>query len=167
MAERTLIELLYGEGAHANTPGCVEDVSLDIAGRRAENFPHSIWQLVFHMNFWMAYELRRIRGEKPVYPAHAAESWPAAAAPTSEEEWRGAVVQFRDFLAELARLADSAPEVLAREVEPMHPDHAKRSSSLLAVLWQTAVHNSYHIGQVAMLRRAFGVWPPEGGGDSW
>jgi hypothetical protein len=49
----------------------------------------------------------------------------------------------------------------------MYPDHKKRSSSLLAVLWQTLVRNSYHIGQVATLRRTLGAWPPKGGGDSW
>jgi uncharacterized damage-inducible protein DinB len=35
------------------------------------------------------------------------------------------------------------------------------------VLWQTLVHNSYHFGQIAMLRRVLGAWPPRGGGDSW
>ena len=51
MSERTLIELLYGDGAHANTLACVEDVTFDVAGRLANGFPHSIWQLVSHMNF--------------------------------------------------------------------------------------------------------------------
>jgi uncharacterized damage-inducible protein DinB len=30
-----------------------------------------------------------------------------------------------------------------------------------------AAHNSYHSGQIAMLLRAFGAWPPAGGGDTW
>lgn len=167
MSQRTMIELLYGEGAHANTLACVEDVPLDVAGRLANGFPHSIWQLVSHMNFWMAYELKRIRREKPKHPAHASESWPANAHPPSEEEWRKAVALFRNLLAELSELAGSPPDVLAQEVGATHPDHTKRSSSLAAVLWQTLVHNSYHIGQVAMLRRALGEWPPNGGGDSW
>jgi uncharacterized damage-inducible protein DinB len=167
MSERALIELLYGSGAHANTLACVEDLPLEFAGRRADNFPHSIWQLVNHMSFWMAYELKRIGNEKPVYPAHASESWLTNAAPSSEEEWQEAIVLFRDLIAKLARLADSPPDSLAREVGAKHPDHTKRSSSLLAVLWQTLVHNSYHIGQVVMLRRTFGAWPPKGGGDGW
>ncbi len=167
MSERALIELLYGSGAHANTLACVEDVHFELAGRRAPNFPHSIWQLVNHMNFWMAYELKRIGHEKPVYPAHAAESWPTNAAPSSEKEWQETIVLFRDLLAKLARLADSPPDSLAEEVEATHPDHTRRASSLLAVLWQTLVHNSYHIGQVAMLRRSFAAWPPKAGGDSW
>jgi uncharacterized damage-inducible protein DinB len=167
ISELTLTELLYGQGAHANTVACVEDVPLELAGRQAANSPHSIWQLVYHMNFWMAYELSRIRRESPVYPAHASESWPVNAAPSTGEEWQKTIALFRDLLAELARLADSPPDVLADEVNATHPDHTKRSSSLVAVLWQTLVHNSYHIGQVAMLRRTFGAWPPKGGGDSW
>jgi uncharacterized damage-inducible protein DinB len=167
MSERTLVELLYGKSAHANPLACVEDISLELAGRRADNFPHSIWQLVGHLNYWMDYELKRIRGEMPAYPAHAAESWPAHSAPADEGEWKSAVFHFGELLAQLTALAESAPKVLARDVPATHPDHAKHSSSLLAVLWQTLVHNSYHVGQIAMLRRAFGAWPPKGGGDSW
>ena len=167
MSGRTLVELFYGKGAHANPSACVEDVSFELAGRREGNSPHSIWQLVGHMNYWMDYELQRIRGDNPLYPAHAAESWPMNAAPASDDEWKKSVAHFQELLAELAALAQSAPGVLAREIQATHPDHAKHSSSLHAVLWQTLVHNSYHVGQIAMLRRSFGAWPPAGGGDSW
>jgi len=67
----------------------------------------------------------------------------------------------------LTALAESSSEILARHVAATYPGHTKYSSSLLAVLWQILVHNSYHIGQVAMLRRTLGAWPPQGGGDSW
>ncbi len=167
MPEQTLIELLYGKGAHANPLACVEDLSMDLAGRRADNFPHSIWQLLSHMNFWIGYELKRIRRENPAYPAHAAESWPANPAPSSEKEWSNAVALFKNLLVELTSLAESPSEVLAQQVSATYPGHTKYSSSLLAVLWQTLVHNSYHIGQIALLRRALGAWPPRGGGDSW
>ena len=167
MPERTLIELLYGKAAHANPLSCIEDVSFELAGRRTDSLPHSIFQLTSHMSYWMDYELRRIRGEKPAYPLHASESWPEHPAPATEMEWRAAVARFRQLLAELATLAESSPETLARTVEATHPTHAKHTSSLLAVLWQTLVHNSYHVGQIAMVRRALGAWPPDAGGDTW
>jgi len=167
MSERTLIELLYGKSAHANPVDCVEDVSMELASRRASNFQHSIAQLVSHLNYWMDYELRRIRGENPAYPEHAAESWPAEAAPAHFDEWKETIAHFKESLAKLAALAESAPDVLAREVPATHPTHAKHSSTLLAVLWQTLVHNSYHLGQIAMLRQSLGAWPPKGGGDTW
>jgi uncharacterized damage-inducible protein DinB len=167
VSERTLIELLYGQGAHTNSLASVEDVPFVLAGRRADNFSHSIWQLVSHLNYWMDYELRRIRGENPSYPAHAAESWPITAAPPSEAEWQKAVANFKELLAKLAALAECAQDVLAREVPATHPTHATHFSTLLAVLWQTLVHNSYHLGQIAMLRQSLGAWPPKGGGDTW
>src|SRR5215469_18826159 len=118
MSERALMELLYGSGAHANALACVEDVEFELAGRQADHFPHSIWQLVNHMNFWMAYELRRIRGENPPYPTHASESWTAAPTACAAEEWQDTISLFRSFLAELANLAESPDVVLANEVPP-------------------------------------------------
>ena len=167
MPDQTLIELLYGKAAHADPLRCVEDVSFELASRRADHFPHSIFQLTSHMNFWIAYELRRIRGERPSYPQHASESWPAEPAPSNENEWNATVVRFAKHLDEMKTLAESPQEILLRPIEAIHADHSKYSHSLQAVLWQTLVHNSYHVGQIAMLRRALGAWPPSGGGDSW
>jgi uncharacterized damage-inducible protein DinB len=167
MPERALIELLYGKGAHASPLACVEDVSAELAGRRVEGFPHSVWQMVCHMNFWTEYELRRIRGEAPKYPDHAAQSWPTNSAPGGEQEWKKAISEFRELLGKLAALAAASQGELVRDVQATHPDHAKHASTLLDVLWQTLVHNSYHVGQIAMLRRCLGAWPPRGGGDSW
>lgn len=167
MAERVLIELLYGKGAHANPVACIEDVPVELAGRRVEGLPHSIWQLVGHMNYWMDYEVRRIAGDGPKYPDHAAESWPTEAAPSDEREWKSAISRFEELLGKLTDLAEAPTETLAREVAPTHPDHTKNASTKRDVLWQTLVHNSYHVGQIAMLRRCLGAWPPRGGGDTW
>src|SRR5579864_189883 len=123
MAERALSELLYGQGAHADTLACVAEVPPALAGRRPDHSPHSIWQLVYHMNYWMDYELKRIRGEKPAYPEHASESWPVNAAPETAEEWQNTIARFGELLEELARLAESPPEILAEEVAATHSSH--------------------------------------------
>ncbi len=167
MPERTLIELLYGKGAHANPVACVEDVSTELAGRLVDGFPHSLWQLVSHMNYWMDYELKRMRNEAPPYPEHAAGSWRADSAPPNETHWKEAVSSIADLIGKLAALAESDPQVLSREVQATHAQQAKQSFSVNAVLWQTMVHNSYHVGQIAMIRRCLGSWPPSGGGDTW
>jgi len=71
------------------------------------------------------------------------------------------------MIGKLKILAEAPPEKLVLEVAPTHADHAKHASTRRDVLWQTLVHNSYHVGQIAMLRRMFGAWPPRGGGDTW
>jgi uncharacterized damage-inducible protein DinB len=162
-----LIELLHGKGAHVEPVACVQDLSAELAGRKDAAYPHSIWQILWHMNYWMDYELKRIRGEHPVYPEHAGESWPSDSVPPGEEEWSQGVKRFSSLIEDLAALAGSTEDSLFRRVSFTHPSHAQQSSSLFAVLWQTITHNSYHIGQIAMLRRVLGSWPPRGGGDTW
>jgi hypothetical protein len=80
MPNPALTQLLRGKGAHADPIACIEDVDEILARRRIDGFPHSIADLVFHMNYWMSYELHRIRGDQPKYPEHNAESFPDAAA---------------------------------------------------------------------------------------
>ena len=166
MSSRALTELLRGNGAHADPLACVEDISCDLAARQVAGFPHSIAQLLFHMNYWMDYDLRRIRGEKPPYPAHNSESFPATAA-LANAEWKRWQARFAALLIDTAALAGSDRAELDRQVETTHPSHLQRDHTLEAVLWQLVAHNSYHIGQIAMIRRFLGAWPPRGGGDTW
>jgi uncharacterized damage-inducible protein DinB len=165
--ERAFTELLRGKGAHADPIACVEDIAADLAARQIAGFPHSIGQLVFHMNYWMNYELRRIRGEKPNYPEHNSDSFPSSPSPASVEEWNRLRQDFSSFLKEYATLAGSPRAELDREIEAAHEGDNKVENTLEAVLWQMVVHNSYHIGQIAIIRRALGAWPPRAGGDTW
>jgi len=160
-----LVELIYGKHAHSNPLVCV-DVSAEAAGRKPSDFSHSIWQLVWHMSYWMDYELERIAGRPAPYPEHAARSWPDVG-PARSEDWPREVQRFSELLARLAQLATLPPEERARPIAPTHDSEAQHASSLEAVLWQTLVHNSYHVGQVVQVRQAIGAWPPPAGSDTW
>ncbi|MGA9508499.1 MAG: DinB family protein [Candidatus Sulfotelmatobacter sp.] len=166
MSSRALTELLHGKGAHADPLVCVEDISAELAGSQVTGFPHSIAHLLFHMNYWMDYDLRRARGEKPQYPEHNSESFPAAAL-VDDAEWHEGQERFAALINETSALADSSRAELDRRVEATHPSHQQRADTLEALLWQLAAHNSYHTGQIAMIRRMLGAWPPRGGGDTW
>lgn len=165
MDQRALTELLRGMGAHVDPVACVEDISAEVAARQVPGFPHSIGQLLFHMNYWMDYELRRIRGERPVYPEHSSESFPQAAIDAGK--WDRLRTQFSALLAAYAAMAGASREELDRQIESGREEDLKRAGTLEAVLWQMVAHNSYHTGQIAAVRRALGAWPPRGGGDSW
>jgi len=145
----------------------VEDISAEVAARQVPGFPHSVGQLVFHMNYWMDYELRRIRGQRLAYPEHSSESFPAAPSPSDAAEWDRLRARFAALLADFAALAHSPRAELDRQIETVHEGDTKIAGTLEAVLWQMVAHNSYHVGQIATVRRALGAWPPRGGGDSW
>lgn len=167
MSDPVFRELLRGKGAHVDPVASLADVPAAVAGRTVEGYPHSIWQIVGHMNYWMDYELRRIAGQRPTHPAHAIESWPADLAPASEAEWNSAREGLEARLERFAALSASAPDILNVQVEAMHVGEASRSSTMQAILWQILVHNSYHAGQIALMLRSFGLWPPRTGGDTW
>ena len=158
MTQRALIELLHGKGAHADPVACVEDLSAELAARQVAGFPHSVGQLVFHMNYWMDYELRRIRGETPKYPEQSLESFPAAALPGDPKqaaaEWDRLRGRFAGLLDEFAALAKSSRQELDRSIETVHEGDRKVAGTLEAVLWQMVAHNSYHTGQIALIKKA-------------
>lgn len=166
MEQQVMRELIRGKGAHADALACVEGVPLEAAGRLVLAFPNSIFGLVFHMAYWMDYEEARIRGEAPPYPEHAEESWPASPAPRDEAEWMQVVARFRAGLATLDRLAAQPSSEGERRVA-LTSGTTNQGDTVRDIVWQTLVHNSYHLGQVVVLRQALGAWPPPAGRDTW
>ncbi len=166
MSDSVLVELIRGKGAFTDAVACVSGLDASQAGTRA-GAPCSVFELVFHMNYWMHYELQRIDGRSPVYPEHAAEGWPGRAEPESEGAWQAVGARFASLLERMTVLARD-PQALERPVEVTKiASYANQGSSVRDVIWQTLVHNAYHVGQVASVRRMIGAWPPAGGGDTW
>jgi|SRR6516164_1604224 uncharacterized damage-inducible protein DinB len=159
---QTINELLRGKGAHVDPIACVEDLPTELAERHIEGFPHSVADLVFHMNYWMNYELKRIRGQRPKYPEHNADSFPS-----TPQNWEQLKRDFSWFLSEFTKLAHSPAEELQHEVESIHEGDKQQSNTVEALLWQMVAHNSYHTGQIATIRRSLNAWPPKSGGDTW
>jgi uncharacterized damage-inducible protein DinB len=166
VSETVLVELIRGKGAFTDALACVSGLDAAAAGQRA-GAPYSVHELVFHMNYWMDYELRRLAGESPAYPERAAEGWPQRAAPASEADWQSVEKRFAALLERMIELARDESSAGRRVPITSHASHANQGATLRDVLWQTLVHNAYHLGQVTTVRRMLGAWPPPGGGDTW
>src|SRR5271155_4943651 len=155
MGDTTLRALVHGKGAHVDPLACVEDISAELAAGTVAGYPHSIWQIVEHMNYWMHHDLGKIGGENRPYPNKAIESWPSHPSPAAnghaaDEAWQVTTRRFADLLARLARLAESDAAELARIVHSVGSPQSSRDSTVHAMLWQIAMHNSYHAGQIAL-----------------
>src|SRR5258708_36262232 len=109
--------LLRGKGAHADPVASLASVPFGVAGKTLVGYPHSIWQIVGHMNYWMEYELQRIAGKRPKYPEHAIEGFPSSLAPANEEEWAKEREEFAARIRRLAELSEAGPEILSAPVD--------------------------------------------------
>lgn len=164
--ERVALELIEGRGAHADPVACVEDLPADAACRKPPGFEHSVAELIAHINYWMDYDMKRMRGTPDPYPEHAVESWPEFAK-LSNVEWKKTVERFRELLRQLESVCRSGAEAWTKPAPPAHPSHERNISTIAGMIFQLIAHNSYHVGQIVDVRRAMGAWPPRGGGDTW
>lgn len=154
----TLLGGISGKGAHVDAERTLDGLDWQLAGRTFQGVPYSILQSANHIIYWNGYTLAHLAGQEPKPPEHAVDGWPGPVAPGSEEEWRAFV---RAYQASLTALAEAVRVRRFTEIQP------SRSRTRVDVLRAMANHVSYHVGQIAMLRRMLGSWPPPGGGDTW
>ena len=154
--EKTVGNALSGKGAHVGTKNLFAGLGWKVAGVRPEGAPHSIFQLLNHMSYWQDWVVKWLDGGNPGVPKHASGGWPGSPAPGNAREWQQAVRGFRSGLQKLDRQSRQA-ELLATRGE----------HSRLGMLQALAGHNSYHAGQVVLLRQMLGAWPPPSGGVTW
>jgi uncharacterized damage-inducible protein DinB len=154
--EKTLGNALSGKGSHVATESLFAGLGWEVAGSRPEGVPHSIFQLLNHISYWQDWVVKWLDGENPPIPKHASGGWPGSPGPANPKEWQRAVRRFRSELRKLDRQSREA-DLLAK----------RGKHTRLGMLHSLASHNSYHGGQVVMLRQMLGAWPPPSGGLTW
>ncbi|UOR12831.1 DinB family protein [Halobacillus amylolyticus] len=149
---------LHGEDAHVDPLSVFEGLQWEVVGKKPEECPHSVWQILNHMIFWQDFILDYLKGTVPNFPDHAEESWPGGTSPSNETEWNDAVFKFSEGLKE-------AENEAKKDLEER--GFGKSEGTRGDFLVMLVNHNSYHTGQVALTRRIIGEWPPPSGGDTW
>jgi len=129
--------------------------------RRVAGYPHSIGQIVLHMNYWMDYEFRKIAGENPRNPDHAIESWPQHPEPTDRTPMAGRRLAMAIRASALYRRSGETSvhrgfrcgnSRSPGERRKPREDRAANHSARYAM--QIVAHNSYHAGQIALVAAA-------------
>ena len=151
---RLLPRLFRGGQAYVGVEAALSDLTDEQAAQRAPGLPHSVAELVAHVNWWNRWMLDIIEmGQALPYPAHAADTWPAVQA----EDWNRTKNEFYELLARIDTHA-ARPD-LASPV-----NHEETIGELLA---DFALHPAPHCGQIISVRQALGAGPRAGGGDTW
>ncbi len=147
-----VIELLRSKGAHADFDQAIEGLPEELRGSRVKEVPFTPWRLLEHLRLaqWDILEFSRDpRHKSPKWPEGY---WPDGDAPPSAAAWDSSVAGFRRDLAEMVKLVKDPSNNLLTPIP-----HGKEQTLLREALL-VADHNSYHIGQLILLRRLLGAW---------
>ena len=132
----------------------VSDISSELATSVPAGCPYSVATQVAHMLFWQKrwlgsidnLPLERKKGKHGDFPKVAPNDWEAVRS---------------EFVAGLetvkAKAAD--PDELARSLP--------KGKLVEQLILQIVIHNTYHLGQISLLRQLLNSWPPAGGWDAW
>jgi DinB superfamily len=147
-----LLTLLKGEGAHADFGDAIKNLPAHLRGTRPKGAQHSPWEVLEHLRIAQWDILEFTRNAKHVSPDFPSGYWPKREAPPDDHAWDKSVRAFRADLKAMSDLvANEATDLLA----PI--PHAGGKTVLREALL-LADHNSYHLGELVLLRRLLGAW---------
>lgn len=149
-----LARLLTGKDAHATFEDAVRDLDPAPRGRVPEGATHSAWQLVEHLRIAQYDILEFCRNPGYQELKWPDDYWPGSAEPHVGAAWEESIASYLADRAELVRLARNPGLDLFATIP--HGDGQTYLRELLLV----ADHTAYHVGQLILVRRLLGAWPP-------
>jgi DinB superfamily len=142
-----LAQFLDSGHAHIKFEDAVKDFPPELRGKRPAGEPHSAWELLEHLRLalWDIYEFSVDANH--VSPDFPDGYWPANPEPPSEAAWEESVSAYREIIRKFAALVlDESVDLFAKIA------HGEGQTVLREALL-AADHNSYHLGQLVIVRR--------------
>jgi hypothetical protein len=150
---RTRVRALLAGPDYMTFDQAVADFPMKSINARPPNVPYTPWQLLEHMRLAQRDILDYMRDATYREPAWPADYWPAAGARADAKAWKKTLAGFRRDRRELEKIAADRKTDLAARLPYGRPH------TLLRELAIVAEHNTYHIGEFAILRQVMGTWP--------
>ena len=150
---KTLLESLDGRNAHLTFKSTVKDFPPEYYNEKVDGIEYSCWGLIEHMRIAQSDILDFINN-----PEYKEREWPASYWPTKaadKESWGKSIQQ---FLADENKIREYLTNDTVNLFDPI--PHAPQYNIYREILILLN-HNSYHTGQLLMLRKALGLWPIE------
>jgi hypothetical protein len=151
---KQLVALVDGGQAHATFEQAVEDFPAELRGVVPQGLPYSAWQIVEHMRIAQRDILDF--AAPPTGGYHGLEwpqqYWPKEPAPHSAEAWDRSI-------AAIHADGDTFKKLLLKpESDLAKPFRWGTGQNLLREALLIGDHNSYHVGELVVLRRTLGCW---------
>jgi hypothetical protein len=147
-----VLYLLKGDGAHLDFDAVVKGIPAAVRGKRPKGAAHTPWQVLEHLRITQADVLGSLRDPSHKSPDFPSGYWPRTEVPPNEKAWSRSAEEFRAGHKTLIELVTSQSSDL------LAPLPGAEGQTILRKLLMLADHNSYHLGQMVVLRRQLGAW---------
>lgn len=149
---KQLVSLIAEGNAHVTFEDSVKDIPFEKLGKKPASLPYSIWMLVEHIRIAQADIL-----DFSINPGYKTlkwpdEYWPTEQAPKDENECQNSLEQIRRDRDEFIALLHKPG------VDLFSPFAHGEGQNLLREALLIADHNSYHTGQIILVRRLLDEW---------
>lgn len=156
MAEKflrdNLARILDWNEAHVDWKSALTGLPAKHRGSKPPGVAHSAWELLEHARIAQRDILEFCRNPKYVSPDFPSGYWPKNPVPPNAAAWDKSVKAFEQDLHDMQKLAMDPKTDLAAPIP-----HGAGQTVLREILL-LADHNSYHFGQIVLLRQLLGVW---------
>jgi hypothetical protein len=149
---KNLVDLIEKGNAHISFDKALKNMPFALLGEKPGNLPYSIWQITEHIRIAQWDLLEFSRNPNHVSPEWPDGYWPKESSPELEESWKQCIHQIQKDRASFIELIKNAGDKL---YEPF--EHGT-GQSLLKEALVLADHNSYHTGEIIVVRRLLNAW---------
>jgi hypothetical protein len=149
-----LVRGLRGADAHMPFEDAVAELPAWAINHRPPNVGYTAWHLVEHLRITQWDILQYIRNPDHVSPDWPREYWPDPEAEATADDFAASVEAFLADRRALEAIAMDPSTDLEAPI-PHAPVH-----TIVRELRVVANHNSYHVGELAVLRQVTGSWGP-------
>lgn len=147
-----LVQLVSKGNAHASLDDALDNIPFELLAKKPKELPYNIWQLAQHIR--IAQEDILKFSQNPLYksPPWPEGYWPQETEPASPEEWKECVEQIKNDRQSFIDMLKNSGEEIYKPFENANGQTLLREALVLAD------HNSYHTGEIILLRRLLDDW---------
>ena len=152
--------LLRGGYSHAKFERVTHAFPIDLRGVVPGGLPYSAWQVLEHMRiaqrYMLDYALQHLTntpGSAPEPLRWPRDYWVRQRVPAKDGSWEWSVQSIVEDRNSFEALIDKATDD-----ELVTPSGPRNRKTLLRLALQISDHNSYHIGQLVIIRRLLRSW---------
>lgn len=142
-----LVATLRGGQAHVDLLATLKDFPEDLYGKRPRGTPYSAWQLLEHLRIALNDLLVFSTNPNYVAPKWPDDYWPKQHAPENAAAWKSSVKALAADLKAFEKLIQHPESNLYAQI-PWGDGQTLLREVLVAI-----DHNSYHLGQLVLLRK--------------